>query len=71
MSLRTPISGSSTIRSVGYSPADRTLDVEFHSGSTYRYKNVPDRVYKNLVKAKSVGSHHSDNVAHRYKFEKL
>ena len=38
---RTPVQ-SSNIRSVGYDPASRTLEVEFHSSGLYQYSSVPE-----------------------------
>lgn len=32
--------GSSNVKSVGYDPESRTLEIEFHGGGLYRYGNV-------------------------------
>ncbi len=62
---RTPVD-SSNIRSVGYDPASRTLEVEFHSGGIYQYSGVPESVYQGLLRAVSKGSYFHDHVKDRY-----
>ena len=46
---------SSSLESIGYDPASRTLEVEFHGGRIYRYFGVPARRYRDLLKAESAG----------------
>lgn len=57
---------SSNIRSVGYDPASRTLEVEFHSGGVYQYSGVPENVYQGLMRAASKGSYLHDHIKDRY-----
>jgi hypothetical protein len=47
---------SSAIAAVTYEEQNRTLDVEFSEGETYRYFHVPDFVYLELLKAESAGA---------------
>jgi hypothetical protein len=47
---------SATIRSIGYDPERRTLEVESRSGSVYQYYQVPGYLYEGLLKAGSKGS---------------
>jgi hypothetical protein len=51
---RAPID-STSLKSVGYEPATRTLEVEFRSGRVYRYFGVPPRRYRALLDAESAG----------------
>lgn len=51
---RTPVS-SSAIASIGYSPEDEILEVEFNSGRVYQYLGVSDAEYQNLLAAGSIG----------------
>jgi hypothetical protein len=37
---------SSTIHRVGYLEAEKTMEIEFRSGSIYRYFDVPPRLWK-------------------------
>jgi hypothetical protein len=51
---RKPID-SSAIASVGYDAAKEELEVEFTSGNVYRYFDVPQEVYQDLLQAPSKG----------------
>jgi hypothetical protein len=51
---RAPVD-SSAIRSIGYCPAERTLEVEFHRGAVYRYWGVSQRTYDAFMAAPSKG----------------
>jgi len=57
---------SSNIRSVGYAPASRTLEVEFHSGGVYQYSGVSETVYQGFMRAASKGSYFHDHIKDRY-----
>ncbi|GAC1388036.1 MAG: hypothetical protein NVSMB31_01360 [Vulcanimicrobiaceae bacterium] len=50
---RIPVN-SKAVRSIGYEPITRTLDIEFHSG-VYRYNDVPETEYEGLLHAESIG----------------
>jgi hypothetical protein len=54
------------MRSVGYDPASRTLEVEFHSRGVYQYSGVPENVYQELMRAASKGSYFHDHIKDRY-----
>jgi len=62
---------SSNIRSLGYDPDTRTLEVEFHSGGLYRYSGVPESVYHAFMRAPSKGSYFHDYVKDRYTFRQV
>jgi hypothetical protein len=47
---------SSAIEAVTYDATNRTLDVEFLEGHSYRYVQVPEFVYQALLKAESAGA---------------
>lgn len=53
---RKPVS-SSNIASVGYDNGTQTLEVEFHNGSVYQYRNVPSGIYQGLMGAPSHGEY--------------
>lgn len=46
---------SSALASIGYDAETRTLEVEFSSGTVYRYFRVPATVAEGLCKAQSRG----------------
>ena len=46
---------SSNIKRYGWSPVGRVLVVEFNSGTTYNYYDVPESVFMDMQGAVSVG----------------
>jgi hypothetical protein len=54
---------SSTIRSMGHDERTKTLEVEFYQnnsakgGAIWRYYSVSPKAFKQLLEAKSIGSH--------------
>lgn len=61
---------SSNLSSIGYDVNTNTLEVEFNSGAIYRYFDVPENVYSDLLNAGSHGSFFSHNIKNIYSFEK-
>jgi hypothetical protein len=57
---------SSNVRSVGYDQATSTLEVEFHDGGVYQYRNVPASEYSGLMGASSKGSYLASHIKGRY-----
>lgn len=55
---------SSVIRAVGYSGG--RLVIEFHSGRTYEYHNVPYSVFVGLINASSAGAYYNAYIKGRY-----
>ena len=51
---RTPLV-SSMIRSAGYDPMSRVLEIEFTTRATYQYIDVPADIYPGLLDASSPG----------------
>lgn len=66
----TPIHGSSNIAAVGYDPHTNMLSVQFHSGATHTYANVPKRHYDKLLKAKSAGGYFHAHIRNVYEAKK-
>ena len=62
---------SSVLASIGYDPKSRLLEVEFNHGEIYQYSDVPEKVYKELINADSIGKYYSDNVRDDYEFVRL
>lgn len=61
--------GSSNIASFAYDPEVENLTVEFRSGETYVYFNVPASVYRGMQSASSVGAYFHRQVRQRYSYE--
>jgi hypothetical protein len=62
--------GSAAIAAVSYDEKERTLEVEFRDGETYRYVHVPEFVYRELLKAESAGAFWN-RVKDNYEFVKV
>jgi hypothetical protein len=58
---------STPIAAVTYEEQNWTLDVEFREGETYRYFNVPEFVYREILKAESAGAFWN-SVKDQYEF---
>jgi hypothetical protein len=67
---RTPVS-SSNIASAGYDVVSMTLEVEFHSGYTYQYFDVPEAVFGEFIVASSPGSYHNQHIKGNYRYARL
>ena len=65
---RTPVE-SSLVASAGYAPKTRTLEIQFHSGKIYRYYDVPEEVYTELMEADSVGRYFNAEIRGAFSYE--
>jgi len=61
---------SSNIKSIGYMPLRRKLEVEFKSGDIYRYGKVPGYVFKDFQNAPSKGKFLNDKIKYFYPYRK-
>lgn len=68
--VRWPVS-SSVIKTVGYDPARRILDVELRSERVYRYREVESAVYAEFMAAESKGRFFNEHIQHAYECERL
>lgn len=59
---------SSSIRSVGYDVASRTLELEYAGGDVYRYFDVPQPTYAGLLAAPSIGAYVNQEIKPYYEF---
>ncbi|MFJ9772659.1 KTSC domain-containing protein [Kitasatospora sp. NPDC101157] len=59
---------SSVLRSVGYDPRARVLELEFTGGPVYRYAGVPARVHRELLAAESHGRYFVRSIRGRYAY---
>ncbi len=53
---------SKALRSVGYDVGMRVLEVEFVSGTIYRYLDVPDYLHLGLMAADSHGAFYAEFI---------
>jgi len=56
---------SSNVKSVGYDPDSRTLEVEFHNGDVWSYKPVPPEHHAGLIAAESPGAYFHTHIKRR------
>lgn len=59
---------SSSVATIGYDPGTQELWVEFTSGTTYVYSEVPEIVYEELMNSDSKGSYFNRDVRNAYAF---
>ena len=62
---------SSVVAAIRYDPGTYTLRVIYVSGSIYDYKDVPEKVYKEMKEAFSKGEFLNKNIKPNYEFEKV
>jgi len=62
---------SSSLASVGYSPKQTTLEVEFKHGAIYRYLDVPADVFRAFLSAESKGTFFNHAVKDRYSHQRI
>jgi len=57
---------SSMLLAVGYDAASKELEAVFSSGAVWRYREVPRKVYRELLAAESKGSYMQSYVIGAY-----
>lgn len=62
---------SSVVEHIRYDPDKKDLFVVFVSGDVYRYKDVPEKIYKNFKAAISKGTFLNRTIKKKYKMEKV
>jgi hypothetical protein len=64
---------STNIKAVGYDKKDKTLEVEFHSGGTYKYNDVPKTLFDRIKRVKSPGKFFHNHIRKddKYEYSKL
>ena len=61
---------SSNLDAIGYDRDLKRLIVTFKNGRTYRYQDVEESVFKDMLEADSKGKFFSMNIKGQYDFEK-
>lgn len=67
---RKPVT-STNVKSIGYDPATKTLEVEYKSGGVYQHVGVPVEHYQELRRAKSIGSYLHTEIKPRFECTKI
>ena len=58
---------STAIAKIGYSKRLRALEIEFVNGAIYRYLDVPNSLYRQLIAAESKARFYDRNIRGRYR----
>jgi lysozyme family protein len=67
---RTPLRSRALV-SAGYDAAAQLLELEFHNGRVYRYREVPPGVFDFLMRTASKGSFVNRMIDGRYSYEEV
>lgn len=59
---------STMLRSVGYDPTTRVLELEFRNGRLYRFGEVAEETYRELMAASSKGQYFIDFIDDQYPY---
>ncbi|MGH8770176.1 MAG: KTSC domain-containing protein [Burkholderiales bacterium] len=62
---------SSAVAKVGYDPVEKTLDVAFRSGRVYRYFDVPETAYYQMLLSDSVGRFVNTQIKTSFDFREV
>lgn len=60
---------SSNIKAVGYNKEDKSMDIAFHSGGNYTYKDVPKSLFERIKRVKSPGKFFHKHIKKDNNFE--
>jgi hypothetical protein len=63
--------GSSVLTAAGYDPDHQALELVFANGRIYRYTQVPELVYRRLLRAPSAGVYFNTEIRDRYPSERI
>ena len=67
---RAPVESSSLV-SIGFARKAQILEIEFRSGTIYRYLGVPPAVFGELKKAESKGRYFAQSIRGKYEFRRI
>ena len=67
---REPVS-SRSIAALGYDDDTETLEVEFVSGTVYRYRSVSQDVFEDFRQAPSKGAYFNQHIKDAYPWEQV
>jgi hypothetical protein len=68
--FREPVS-STTIAAIGYDDDTETLEIEFVSGTVYRYRGVSQDAFEDLRDAPSKGAYFNRHIKDAYPWEQV
>jgi len=66
-----PIVESIAVDRVDYTPSNRALDIWFSGGGQYRYLDVPQTLYEDLLAAPSIGAFVNQRIKPHFAFVEM
>ncbi len=62
---------SRLVKSIGYDPEKKVMEVEFTTTMIYEYRNFPEEVYNQILEARSIDNFFKDKIANKYKYVRM
>jgi hypothetical protein len=62
---------SNELKSVGYDPSKRTLEIEFVTGEILQYIDIPERIYQGLLRTESQGKYINALIKNIYRSNQI
>jgi lysyl-tRNA synthetase class 2 len=62
---------STAIKWIRYSKEKRALVICFITDKTYKYKDVPEKIYEQFSKSTSKGRYFNFNIRDKYEYEEV
>ncbi|WP_299082971.1 KTSC domain-containing protein [uncultured Ruegeria sp.] len=62
---------SSNVAAIGYDDGSETLQVEFNSGATYQYFDVPEHIFDAMLESTSKGQFLHQNIKGAFRFSRV
>jgi hypothetical protein len=62
---------SSAVAQVGYNPIEKTLEVAFRGGKVYRYFDVPETTYYQMLLSDSIGRFINTQIKTSFDFREV
>jgi hypothetical protein len=62
---------ASNLRSAGYDPRNRVLEIEFSNGGITQYSGVSEEVYRRLMNAPTPGSYFRDEIEENFSAKRV
>ena len=62
---------ASNIRSVGYDPRNRVLEIEFSDGGIHQYSGVAEEIHRRLMNSSSPGSYFRDQIEESFTAKRM
>ncbi len=65
------ITRSGMVKTISYDAAEKILTLEFNSGGSYAYSEVPKEIFDGILNAESAGKYYHAHIKGKYSHEKI